>query len=169
VKKSLYTIPLKGAGSAAEGVFQFDIDSHFFNRYEGSEILEAQVEVSSILKEEYGVIEIESFFKGTIVSTCDLCLERVTFPIEFSNLLLVKSSTSEECDDQSEVLYITKNEKEVDMAQYFYDLLYLSLPVQRRHPTGECNLEMLKKFEEIRVDRSVDIPSPFEKLKDIFN
>ena len=37
-------------------------------------------------------------------------------------------------------------EEQVDLAQYIYESIVLSLPYQRVHPEGECNPEMLERF-----------------------
>ena len=35
---------------------------------------------------------------------------------------------------------------EIDLKQYIYESIVLSLPYQRVHPEGECNPEMLERF-----------------------
>ena len=37
-------------------------------------------------------------------------------------------------------------EDRVELAQYIYESIVLSLPYQRVHPEGECNPEMLERF-----------------------
>ena len=45
-----------------------------------------------------------------------------------------------------EVLWLLPGEDEVDLSQYIYESIVLSLPYQRVHPEGECDPEMLKRF-----------------------
>ncbi len=45
-----------------------------------------------------------------------------------------------------EVLWLAPGEDEVDLAQYIYESIVLSLPYQRVHPEGGCDPGMLRRF-----------------------
>ena len=45
-----------------------------------------------------------------------------------------------------EVLWLLPGTDEVDLAQYIYESIVLSLPYQRVHPEGECDPAMLERF-----------------------
>lgn len=168
MKKSPYIISLKGAGSLAESAYEFKVDDSLFSSYPDSEILGADVRISSSLIESNGVYELVSKFNGSVVAQCDLCLERVTFPVDFSNLLIIKYSSVDELDSEIDIISLPEGVSEVDLSQYFYDLLYLSLPAQRKHSEGECDSEMIKILEQRSGRSDVDTPSPFDKLREIF-
>ena len=46
-------------------------------------------------------------------------------------------------------------EDEVDLAQYIYESIVLSLPYQRVHPEGECDPEMLGRFRIVSDEDSL--------------
>lgn len=82
---------------------------------------------------------------GHVVVPCDRCLEDCRIPIDFEGRLLVKFS-DEPREYDGEVLWLLPGEDEVDLSQYIYESIVLSLPYQRVHPEGECDPEMLKRF-----------------------
>ena len=43
-------------------------------------------------------------------------------------------------------MWMLPGEDRVELAQYIYESIVLSLPYQRVHPEGECNPEMLERF-----------------------
>ena len=45
-----------------------------------------------------------------------------------------------------EVMWMLPGEDRVELAQYIYESIVLSLPYQRVHPDGECNPDMLERF-----------------------
>ncbi|MEG2365470.1 MAG: YceD family protein, partial [Alistipes sp.] len=67
-------------------------------------------------------------------------------PIHFEGRLVVKFS--DEIDEyDGEVMWISPSASEVDLAQYIYESIVLSLPYQRVHPEGMCDPEMLARFK----------------------
>jgi len=66
-------------------------------------------------------------------------------PIDFEGQLVVKFS-DEVHEYDGEVMWMLPGEDRVELAQYIYESIVLSLPYQRVHPEGECNPEMLKRF-----------------------
>ena len=45
-----------------------------------------------------------------------------------------------------EVLWLSPSEEKLDLTQYIYESIVLSLPYQRVHPEGQCNPEMMARF-----------------------
>lgn len=61
---------------------------------------------------------------------------------------------------------------DLDLRQFFYDYVCLSLPLQRVHPKGGCNEQMIEKLKSLKAeDKKVkkEANSPFEKLKNLLN
>ena len=77
---------------------------------------------------------------GHVVVECDRCLEDCRIPVDYDGRLLVRFS-DEEREYDGDVLWLSPVEDEVDLMQYIYESIVLSLPYQRVHPEGECNPE----------------------------
>lgn len=82
---------------------------------------------------------------GHVVVECDRCLEDCRIPVDYDGRLLVRFS-DEEREYDGDVLWLSPVEDEVDLMQYIYESIVLSLPYQRVHPEGECNPEMMRRF-----------------------
>ena len=82
-------------------------------------------------------------------------------PIDYTGRLVVRfSETRDECD--GEVMWVSPAETEINLAQYIYESICLSLPYQRVHPTDEngksgCDPDMLARFKIVTEEE-------FEKI-----
>jgi uncharacterized metal-binding protein YceD (DUF177 family) len=91
--------------------------------------------------------------------------------MESENRLLVKLGSKWD-DDDPDLLSIPADEHELDIKQYLYEFLHLSLSLQRVHPADEngkstCNPEMIKKINEHAVNKETD--PRWDKLKKLMN
>ena len=155
-----YTIAYKGL-SAGNHPFEFDVDDRFFAAFEGSDILKGNAHVDVDLTKGGNVIPMHITIRGQVWVACDRCLEEVEIPIEYTGMLCVRFSETEQESD-GEIMWISPNETEINLAQYIYESIYLSLPYQRIHPVDEngksmCNPDMLKRFRIVSEEE-------FEKI-----
>jgi uncharacterized metal-binding protein YceD (DUF177 family) len=77
-------------------------------------------------------------------------------------------------DENEEILILPHGEYEINIAQYIYELIVLSMPSRRIHPglkDGTLNSEILDKLEELRPksledkNKTQDIDPRWHKLK----
>lgn len=139
-----YKIAYKGL---SEGVhdFTFEVDGALFEAFENSEILGADCRATVQLQRGASQLIADVQIEGEVVVACDRCLEDCALPIDYEGQLVVKFS-DEEQEYDGEVLWLFPGEPELDLAQYIYESVILSLPYQRVHAEGECNPEMLERF-----------------------
>ncbi len=111
------------------GVSQHDcsIGREFFEAFENSEILDADLGVAVDLDYHGLTADIACDVSGTVTVECDRCLEELEIPVETS----FEESYSLEGD-------------ELDFSQEVYDYICLALPLRRVHKDGECNQETIK-------------------------
>ena len=150
---SQYTLPFSGLG---EGKHQFDftINDRFFAEFETSEIEKGDLKVQVELEKRSTHLRLSFSISGVVELTCDRCLENFNYPIESTRGLLVKFS-EKPVEDEAELIYLHPTDFQVEIAQYIYEFVILSLPIRRIHPDGEdgeslCDPVMLKKLEELR-------------------
>lgn len=125
--------------------FRFAVDKSLFEAFENTEIKDGACEVRVDLNREESQLVLDVSISGDVVVACDRCLEDCRIPIDFEGRLLVKFS-EEVREYDGDVLWLLPGEGSVDLAQYIYESIILSLPYQRVHPEGECNPEMLERF-----------------------
>jgi uncharacterized metal-binding protein YceD (DUF177 family) len=159
---SQYTLPFSGL---SEGKHQFDFtaDDRFFAEFENSEVENGELAVRIDLEKRSTYLKLVFSIKGSVKLICDRCLESFDFPVESERELLVKFS-EKPVEDEAELIYLHPGEFQVEVAQFIYEFVILSLPIRRVHPDGEdgislCDPLMLKKLEELRYHgNSTDEP-----------
>ncbi len=128
--------------------YSFVLDNEFFSRFEGSEITAGNCAVEVQLQRGETMLLVEVKINGEVIVACDRCLEDCPVEVDYSGELIVKFS-NEIGEYDGEILWLSPAEGEVDLSQYIYESVVLSLPYQRVHAEGECNEEMIRKFEMI--------------------
>ncbi len=139
-----YSIAFKGLKNGHHE-YRFVVDRSLFEAFENTEIKDGACEVRVDLNREESQLVLDVSISGHVVVACDRCLEDCRIPIDFEGRLLVKFS-DEVREYDGEVLWLLPGEELVDLTQYIYESIVLSLPYQRVHPEGECNPEMLERF-----------------------
>lgn len=139
-----YSIAYKGLKNGRHE-FGFEVDGALFEAFESPEIRDGACRVRVALVRSETMLRAEVAIDGYVVVACDRCLEDCRVPVAFEGELLVKFS-DEIRDYDGEVLWLSPAETEVDLSQYIYESIVLSLPYQRVHPEGACDPEMLGRF-----------------------
>ena len=154
---SAMIIPLND-WAVGEREYRFHADTEFFQTFDNSEILDADVNVEvRVVKDGRNKVEADLRLKGTVTVPCDRCLDPVAIHVE---------------DAPSETLTPGAGEVEWDLSQAVYDFVCLSLPLQRLHPEGECDPDTVrflshKEREDEEAEASAN--SPFAALKGLFD
>lgn len=139
-----YTVAFKGLKSGFYD-FEFPIDGTLFRAFESPEIKDGACRAKVRMERAEKQLTLDVTIAGNVVVPCDRCLEDCRMPVDFEGRLSVRFS-EEPGEYDGEVLWLSPVEDEVDLAQYLYESIVLSLPYQRVHPEGECDPEMLKRF-----------------------
>ena len=139
-----YSIAWKGLKNGRHD-FRFEVDKALFEAFESTEIKDGRCEVSVGVDRSEKQLTLDVGITGHVVVECDRCLEDCRVPIDFEGQLVVKFS-DEVHEYDGEVMWMLPGEDRVELAQYIYESIVLSLPYQRVHHEGECNPEMLERF-----------------------
>lgn len=139
-----YAIAYKGLKDG-EYDFEFEIGDDLFESYGRVEILSGECLARVHMYRTEQMLEIHSSIGGSVICQCDRCLEDCRIPVSFEGDLVVKFS--DEIDDyDGEQMWISPADDELDLTQYIYESIVLSLPYRRVHAEGECNADMLARF-----------------------
>jgi uncharacterized metal-binding protein YceD (DUF177 family) len=116
-----------------------------------------ELDVEAVLdKGATGVMRLAVKIEGTVTVPCDRCLEDCELPVNFNGKLAVKVS-DEEQPFEGDILWLSPGDAFIDLEQYIYESVVLSLPLQRIHPEdvhGQplCNPAMLERFKIVTED-----------------
>jgi len=97
-------------------------------------------------------LEFHFNINGTINVNCDLTNEPYNQPVEGEHLLVVNFGETYNDEDEA-LLILPHGSYEVNIQQYIYELIVLSMPAKRVHPgvaDGTLDSEILKKLEELQ-------------------
>jgi hypothetical protein len=191
--KRRYTIAFKGLAQGTHR-FEFQVDDAFWAAHPEGEIRGGEVNVEVVLEKgaagvgsargagsaggvgsAAGAMRLEVAMRGSVVVMCDRCLEDCELPVSYGEKLAVKFSNGVEeggvdwLNERSEgdILWLNPGDGELDLEQYIYESIVLSLPLQRVHPEdvhGQplCNPAMLGRFKIVSEEE-------FETLTDTVN
>jgi len=169
-----YSIHFKGL-KVGKHTFNFEVDNAFFEAFEESEIKHGKLDVDVKLNKQNQMIDLNITIDGTVEVTCDRCLEEFDIPISYEGSLYVKFSETRSEED-SEIIILSTDDSEINISQYIYESICLSLPIQRYHgmkgTKSKCNKEMLEKLKSLSVKKAKkedndEIDPRWSKLKDI--
>lgn len=130
--------------SNAKHEYDFEVGNTFFSHFENSPVSKGNVNVHLCLDKRETFIEATFEFSGSVVLTCDRSLDLFDFPIDEKGKLIFKYG-EEEMEVDDEISIITKATQRINIAQYIYDTICLSIPFKKLHP----------RFEEEEDDNSL--------------
>ncbi len=131
--------------------FEFEIDKKFFEGFGFDDYNDVSIKVSLVLEKKSTMLELSFKHKGIINVPCDLSNEDFDMPVKGKLSLIVKFG-DEFNNDNDEMLILPHGEYQVDVSQYIYEMIVLSVPSKRVHPgikDGTLNTEILNKLNEL--------------------
>lgn len=134
--------------------FQVEIDDDFFSQCNGlitKGKVEAEVVCDKINADRFH-FEFHSF--GVVSTPCDRCLDDVELRIDVNNELYV--AMADEDNDEGEIMYVNRNNPEINLKDLVYQFVVLSMPIRRVHEPGMCNEAVMKSMRLHQVARSDD-------------
>ena len=142
-----YSIGYKGLSNSVFD-FEFEVDDALFTAYESREVLGGDCHVNVSLSKNDNQLDLDVAIQGEVTCECDRCLEPCPIEIDYEGHLLVRIST-EDGEYDGEVMWLNPAEDKLDLTQYIYESIILSLPYQRVHTEGECNPDMMARFAQV--------------------
>ncbi|MCF6139977.1 DUF177 domain-containing protein [Flavobacterium sp. K77] len=134
--------------------FEYQISNAFFEIFDYDEYQNSDIKVNVVLDKKSTLLELNFKHKGTVNVPCDLTGEDFDLPIKGKMKLIVRFG-EEFNNDNEELLILPHGEFEVNIAQYIYEMIVLSVPFKRVHPgikDGSLNTEALTKLNELSIN-----------------
>ena len=165
-----YNIEFKGLALGPH-VFDFQIDKHFFDLFDGGIADDGNVRVQVTLDKQSALMVLWFHAKGTVKIQCDRCLDLYDQPISCENKVFVKYG-EENFEDGDDVIWVDTNDHQVNIAQMIYDFIMLAIPIRQVHPKDKdgkslCNPEMLKKLKNLSYNQEKSGPKGDSRWDDL--
>lgn len=155
--------------------FEFDLDRTFFEPFGNTEIENAACHVDVEMTRQERMLELQIHITGTVEVHCDRCLGLFQLPRDIRETIHVKISDTEvvKSDD---IIVIPDKEHELNISQFLYEFIVLSLPYQCIHPVDKegnstCDPEMIKQLEihSGHKEKQIETDPRWDQLKQLRN
>jgi len=171
-KTKEYLIPFIGL-KLGKHHFEYQIVNTFFQNFDYLEFNNSNIKVNVVLEKKSTLLEFAFKHKGTINVPCDMTNEDFDLPIK-GNMNMIVSFGDDFNNDNEELLIIPHGEFQINIAQYIYEMIVLSVPLRRVHPgikDGSLDTEALRKLKELTVKelntKEENIDPRWDKLKQL--
>jgi uncharacterized protein len=165
----VYSIPILGLKTGIH-LFNYSIDQAFFSHFEDTPIQESQIDIEVQLDRRPDMLIFDFDLTGTVKSVCDRCTAEIDLPLDDTRQLIVKFGEAEgEAED--EVVFISREAFEFNLAKYMYEFAVLALPITNTYnckesPEPPCNTDILKYLEgDTGEEKSNPIWDALKELK----
>ncbi len=161
-------------------LYEYKVEDKFFIPYGEQDFSQCDATVKLYLDKKSGFMQLKFDIDGSIQAGCDRCGN--TLPLQLwdeFNIIVKMVDEPEILNEQEEdpdVYYIGRNESHLMVADWIYEFVNLSIPLQKTCSPEEmggpkCNKEVLEKLKKMEEDATKDstptIWKGLEKFKDL--
>jgi len=122
-----YSIPFTGL-KLGKHQFEYDITDAFFNEFEYSLVKKASLKCKVELEKQETMIILNFRINGTIGANCDRCLSQYPQQVDITEQQVAKFSDDEDAEEDEEIIFLTKNDHEINIAGLIYEYVNVAVP-----------------------------------------
>ncbi len=160
-------------------VYEFRVDDQFFVTYGEQDFKKCETNIKLSLDKKTGFLLLKFDIDGKVESACDRCGNGIPFQLwdEFNIIVKMVDEPNQmnEQEEDPDVYYISRGESHLHLADWIYEFINLSLPLQKMCKPEEiggpkCNKEVLEKLKKMEEAAQKDTPTLWkglEKFKDL--
>lgn len=155
--------------------FQYQITDSFFENYGPQDFSNCNATVKLLLDKKSNFFLLKFEIGGTVTVNCDRCGQPFELQLwdDFDQVVKMVDNPDELKDDEDpDVSYISKTESHLNVAEWIYEFINLSIPMQRIHPEKDgksgCDpkvLEMLDKMNQQSGEKDNPIWKDLDKFR----
>ena len=145
--------------------WQYQLDNQFFAALDEPEVQKGKLNVTLKVRKTSGAFQLDFHTEGTVVVTCDRCLDEMEQLIETDDSLRVKFGA--EYLEEDDMVIVPEEDGYINVAWFIYEFIALSIPMKHVHAPGKCNKEMVNKLSKhLRVVKDEE-DDGFEDMVDV--
>ena len=129
--------------------FDFELDNEFFESFGYDEFNSSAAKATVELDKRSTLMDLHLNGFGSVNVNCDVTNEPFDLPIDAQLDIVVKFGDQFN-DDNEDILILPHGEYELNVAQYLYEMIVLSIPLKKTHPgleDGSLESDVLDKLE----------------------
>lgn len=131
--------------------YEFDSDDAFFAAIDGL-VRRGNVHTTVLCLAAGTIMKFQIHSSGVVIVPCDRCLADLELRIETTDTLSVK--LGEDYEDDGDCVTVPETEGYVNLAQYIYEFIALSMPITCQHEPGKCDDAMMQELSRHQAARS---------------
>ncbi|WP_276485962.1 YceD family protein [Paraflavitalea pollutisoli] len=160
--------------------FEYDIDEKFFVEYQEQDFRNCKAHVKLTLDKKTGFMLLKFEIGGQLEVTCDRCGNNLPLQLWDDFNIVVKMvedpEVMNEQEEDPDVYYIARSESHLHIADWIYEFINLSIPMQRMCAEDEiggshCNKEVLDMLNKMDAQQKELPQNPLwkglEQFKDL--
>lgn len=149
-KMDLYKVDLLNSSCRNE-CLQYHLDDDFFAVVDGL-IHRGEILTSVDCCNTGTMFKFNIHSEGNVIVPCDRCLADLELRIDTTDELIVK--LGDEYSDEGDCVIVPEAEGYVDLAQFIYEFIALSMPITCTHEPGKCDDKMMHELSKHQAARS---------------
>lgn len=140
-----------------EHTFEYQITDSFFENYGPQDFSDCNATVKLLFDKKSNFFLLKFEIGGKVTVNCDRCGQPFELQLwdDFDQVVkLVDNPEEMNSDEDPDVAYISKTESHLNVAEWIYEFINLSIPMQRIHPddsTGKsgCDPKVLDMLDQM--------------------
>ncbi|MCE7956033.1 MAG: DUF177 domain-containing protein [Bacteroidetes bacterium CHB6] len=171
-KMSKYNLHYAGL---KDGIHEFEylLKQDFFDMFEHPLVQGANVLIHLTVTKSAVMVVLDIKVSGTVHVECHRCLEEFEIPLDMHKTIIVKT-TGDDNEVDGDNIIRADNAHDIHLAQHFYDVVSLSIPLKVTHPDNAsggmgCNEETLRTIAKYMVKNEKQDDPRWDLLKKINN
>ena len=149
-----FSIPFTGL-KLGKHQFEFTVTDAFFDHFEYSLVKKATLQCRVEMEKQETMLILDFDIEGTIDANCDKCLAQYPQAVAIHEQQIAKFS-EEPLDENEEIIVLTKNDHEIDIAGLIYEYINVALPFitvcGNEGNTPYCDKEMLESLNKLTAN-----------------
>ena len=152
--------------------FDFEVDDLFFSHYGTHDFETCAAKVKVQLDKKPGFFLLHFDIDGWVQTGCDKCGNSLRLQLWEEFKMMVKMVDDPELmnqqGDDPDMFYISRGESHLHMADWIYEFVMLSIPMQRRCSEqdlggDQCNKDVLAKLARMEKDAGKEVVNTLQQ------
>ena len=151
--------------------FEYQADNNFFQFYNYSEFNKANIKFNVDFIKKSTVLELPIKGEGFVNINCTLSNEPFDYNLKSQFKLIVKFGEYYD-DSNDELLILPQGSHSINLDQFLYEMIVLSMPIRNVHPgieDGSIKSDILNRLKDfdINKEKSSNFDPRWDKLKQL--
>jgi len=147
--------------------YEYRVDDKFFSNYGNQDFTHCNAAIKLELDKKSSFMFLKFDIDGVADVNCDRCGNPLALRLweEFKVMVKLVDNPDEmnEQEEDPDVYYISRSESHLHLADWIYEFINLSIPMQKMCPPDEvggpqCNKEVLERLAKIEVKKDEKNP-----------